>query len=179
MQFLIQKIFKIFNVLLVVLAVGLAILNAPQPALAEGVDPYVRRYLASQPVEISADNQGSTKAFSPEDITTGKMLFEASCLNCHAGGVTIPYPDVSLSLKDLKAATPPRDNIKDLVSYFRYPVSFDGSDTNYWCREIPESWLSQAQAEKLAAYIIRSAEAAPGWGKMRDPNELPPEFRGI
>ncbi|MEB3282967.1 MAG: photosystem II cytochrome PsbV2 [Lyngbya sp.] len=174
MRFIIQKL---FNLLLVFLLIGLGIFTLPNPVLAEGVDPYVRRYLASEPIEIPADNQGHTQQFSPEDITTGKGLFEASCLNCHAGGVTIPYPDVSLSLEDLKAATPPRDNIKNLVSYFRYPISFDGSDTNYWCRQIPETWLPQAQAEKLAAYIIRSAQVAPGWGQMRDPNELPPEFR--
>ncbi len=165
------------NFLLFLLLIGLGILTFNSPVLAEGVDPYVRRYLASQPIEISVDNQGHTQQFSPEDITTGKTLFEASCLNCHAGGVTIPYPDVSLSLADLKAATPPRDNIKNLISYFRYPLSFDGSDTNYWCRQVSETWIPQAQAEKLAAYIIRSAQAAPGWGKIRDPNELPPEFR--
>ncbi|MFY7806732.1 MAG: photosystem II cytochrome PsbV2 [Limnoraphis robusta] len=168
---------KFLNSLLIFLLIGLGMFTVHSPVLADGVDPYVRRYLASQPVEIPADNQGHTQQFSAEDLTTGKMLFEASCLNCHAGGVTIPYPDVSLSLKDLKAATPPRDNIKSLISYFRYPLSFDGSDTNYWCREISETWIPQPQAEKLAAYIIRSAEASPGWGKIRDPNELPPEFR--
>lgn len=176
MRFLIEKI---FNVLLIFLLVGLGVFAVPNPVRAEGVDPYVRRYLASEPIELAADSQGNTEQFSPEDINTGKMLFEESCLNCHAGGVTVPYPPVSLSLEDLKAATPARDNIKNLVSYFRYPLSFDGSDTNYWCCQISESWMSQAEAEKLAAYILRSAQAAPGWGKIRDSNELPPEFRGI
>ncbi|MDY7021514.1 MAG: photosystem II cytochrome PsbV2 [Cyanobacteriota bacterium] len=172
---------KFFNVLLIILLTGIGFFITPSysPVLAEGVDPYVRRYLASEPVDLPADNQGQTQQFTPEDLTTGKTLFEASCLNCHAGGVTIPYPAVSLSLEDLKAATPARDNIKELVNYFRYPISFDGSDTNYWCREIPETWLPQAEAEKLAAYIIRSGEVIPSWGKMRDANELPPEFRGI
>ena len=174
MQLIIQKI---FNFLVVFLGIGLGVFAVHSPVLADGVDPYVRRYLASQPVEIPADNQGHTQQFSPEDINTGKMLFEASCLNCHAGGVNIPYPPVSLSLEDLKAATPARDNIKNLVSYFRYPVSFDGSDTNYWCRQISENWMSQVQAENLAAYIIRSAQAAPGWGQTQEANELPPEFR--
>ncbi|TVU52018.1 MAG: photosystem II cytochrome PsbV2 [Arthrospira sp. PLM2.Bin9] len=135
------------------------------PVQAQNIDPYVLRYLTDEPVEIQSDRQGGTQTFSVEDLSAGKVLFTDSCLNCHAGGVTIPYPTVSLSLEDLKAATPPRDTIKDLVAYMRHPVSYDGSDTNYWCREIPENWLSDAEIDNLAAFILQSAIKAPGWAK--------------
>lgn len=154
----------IFNVLLVLLIASSGILTFCFPAQADAIDPFVRRYLANEPVELSVDSQGHTQSFSPEDLTEGKILFESSCLNCHAGGINLVYSDISLTLEDLQGATPPRDTINRLVEYFRYPLSYDGSDTNYWCREIPETWMPQPEAEKLAAYILRSAEVDPSWG---------------
>ncbi|MGF1494574.1 MAG: photosystem II cytochrome PsbV2 [Microcoleaceae cyanobacterium] len=160
----------IYHFLLATLLVCLGGLSWGSPAQAQTVDSYVRRYLASEPVEIQADPQGNSKIFTPEELTKGKELFEASCLNCHTGGLTLPYPQVSLSLEALQGATPSRDNIETLVTYFRHPLSYDGSDTNYWCREIPETWLDQAQVEQLAAYLVRSAEKAPNWGRTIEQN---------
>ncbi|NJK40080.1 MAG: photosystem II cytochrome PsbV2 [Oscillatoriales cyanobacterium RM1_1_9] len=140
------------------------------PVLAEGIDPSVRRYLASEPVEVKTNLQGKTQVFTPEELTSGKALFDQNCLNCHARGRTIPYPQVPLSLAALQGATPPRDNIENLVAYFRYPMSYDGSDSNYWCREVPESWMNQEQAEQMAAYLIRAAETYPKWGQDIETN---------
>ncbi len=154
----------VVNFLLVIFIASSGFLTVCFPAEADVVDSYVRRYLASEPVELSRNSQGETQSFSPADLTQGKVLFESSCLNCHTGGINLVYSDVSLTLEDLQGATPPRDTINSLVEYFRYPVSYDGSDTNYWCREIPETWIPQPEAEKLAAYILRSAEVDPSWG---------------
>lgn len=134
-------------------------------AQAANIDPYVVRYLrVTEPIALSIDEQGNTRLFSPQDLSTGKQLFATHCANCHVGGATLPNPLVSLSLKTLKGANPPRDNINNLVSFMRLPMSYDGSEENYWCRQVPESWLSQAQVESLAAFVLTAAQKAPGWG---------------
>lgn len=134
-------------------------------AQAEGIDGYVLRYLnAAEPVSLPLNSAGDRREFSPEDLTRGKHLFEENCKNCHVGGATLPNPLISLSLKDLKGATPPRDTIASLVAYQRLPMSYDGTEESYWCREVPETWLTTAQLEDLAAFILRAAEKAPGWG---------------
>lgn len=151
--------------LLTVLAASLILMVSCLPAQAAGVDGYVSRYLkATEPVPLEVDDQGNTRLFSPEDLSAGKRLFTQSCLNCHVGGVTLPDPTVSLSLSDLKGATPPRDHINALVAYFRQPMTYDGSEPTFWCREVPESWMSQEQVENLAAFVLRAAQKAPGWG---------------
>jgi photosystem II cytochrome c550 len=91
-------------------------------------------------------------------------LFAQNCINCHVGGTTLPNPIVSLSLASLQGATPPRDNINALVAYMREPFSYDGSEPIYWCRTVPESWMSQKTIENLAAFIVRAAQKAPAWG---------------
>jgi len=105
-----------------------------------------------------------TRPFSPQDLSVGKQLFETNCLNCHVGGATLPDPLVSLSLTKLKGANPPRNNINSLVTYFRQPMTYDGSEESYWCRQVPESWMAKEQVESLAAFILTAAQKAPGWG---------------
>ncbi|MBW4518211.1 MAG: photosystem II cytochrome PsbV2 [Scytolyngbya sp. HA4215-MV1] len=134
------------------------------PAYA-AVDNYVTRYLqVNEPIPLKISDQGDTRLFAPEELSTGKRLFEENCLNCHVGGATLPDPNISLALKKLQGATPARDNIKNLVAYFRQPMVYDGSEPSFWCRQISERWLSQDQVESLAAFILRAAEKAPGWG---------------
>jgi photosystem II cytochrome c550 len=155
---------KKLRIFLIFCLIGFNFLITNSPAYAASVDPVIRRYFGREPVEIKFDTQGTTHQFTPEEFNEGKELFDNSCINCHAGGLNIPYPAVSLSLEKLKAATPPRDSISHLIDYMRYPLSYDGSDTNYWCRQVSENWMPQPTAEKLAAYILRSAEVVPGWG---------------
>ncbi len=132
---------------------------------AAGIDGYVSQYLkANQPVSLALDPQGAIREFTPAELTQGKRLFEENCKNCHVGGATLPNPLVSLSLKDLQGAKPPRDNIASLVNFQRLPMTYDGSEESYWCREVPENWLTTAQLEQLAAFVLRAAEVAPGWG---------------
>lgn len=141
----------------------------PSPAVrAADLDPYVLRYLrVKEPVELSLNGQGALKQFSAEDLSGGKRLFEQNCINCHVGGATLPDPTVSLSLSDLKGATPPRDTIDSLVAYMREPMVYDGSEPTFWCREVPETWLKREEVEKLAAFVLRAAQTAPGWGTER------------
>ncbi|MCC3592870.1 photosystem II cytochrome PsbV2 [Microcoleus sp. PH2017_28_MFU_U_A] len=140
------------------------LLLAPQPVLAAG-DSYVTRYLkVSEPVALELDTEGHTRLFSAQDLSVGKVLFEQNCMNCHVGGATLPDPMISLSLADLQGATPPRSNINGLVSYLREPMTYDGSEETFWCRQVPESWMPQTEVENLAAFVIRAAQKAPGWG---------------
>ena len=150
--------------LVTVLATVLVTMLQPA-ALAASIDPYVVRYLhVTEPTALELNEQGETRQFSPQDLSRGKELFENNCLNCHVGGATLPDPLISLSLKKLKGANPPRNNINNLVAYFRQPMTYDGSEETYWCRTVPESWLSQEQVESLAAFILTAAQKAPGWG---------------
>lgn len=141
-----------------------AIALMPQGAIAGPIDPYVARFLdASEPVELPLD-AGTTQSFSALDLTAGKRLFEENCKNCHVGGSTLPNPTVSLSLAALQGATPPRDTISSLVAFLRDPTTYDGTEEALECRRVSEEWMSQAQVEKLSAFILRSAQKAPGWG---------------
>ncbi|WNZ24559.1 photosystem II cytochrome PsbV2 [Leptolyngbya sp. NK1-12] len=132
---------------------------------ANNVDPYVRRYLdVQEPVSLVMNAEGQTRVFSAADLSAGKRFFEDNCKNCHVGGATLPNPTVPLSLEALRGATPPRDMVLNLVTFLRQPMTYDGSEETYACRQVPESWLSQEDAENVSAFILRSAQKAPGWG---------------
>ncbi len=143
--------------------VGLVLYPAPVHAAP---DHYVTEFLkATGPVQISLNEQGETKQFTPEQLAEGKELFKDSCINCHVGGATLPNPAVSLSLKALDGATPPRSNLDGFVAYMREPMTYDGSDINFLCRQVTENWLPRAELEKLGAFVLRAAEVAPSWGR--------------
>lgn len=132
------------------------------------IDSYVTRYLqARETITLKKDSQGNIQEFSPTNLSAGKILFEQHCLNCHIGGATLPDPTVPLSLKALQEATPPRDNIGSLVTFLREPMTYDGTDFTYWCRQVPETWMSQTEIENLAAFVLRAAQKAPDWGNTR------------
>jgi photosystem II cytochrome c550 len=141
-----------------------------QSAAIAAVDPYLTQYMQvfpSKPAMMTMDHAGTTKEFSYDDMVVGKELFAQNCLSCHVGGTTLSSPDVSLALKDLQGATPPRDTVNDLVQYMRHPLAYDGSDENYSCREIAADWIGDEQVEKIAAFMLRAAETAKGWGTTR------------
>lgn len=134
-------------------------------APAYAADAYVTRYLrVTDPVPLALDDRGKTRLFAAEELAAGKQLFERNCLNCHVGGATLPDPTVSLSLADLQSAVPQRDTVNSLVTYLRQPMTHDGKEETFWCRQVPESWLSQTQIESLAGFVLRAAQTAPGWG---------------
>ncbi|BAY11768.1 photosystem II cytochrome PsbV2 [Calothrix sp. NIES-2098] len=158
-QFLTRYLFPILLIVLMVYH------SSTLPAQAANIDPYIGRYLhITESIALNVDEQGNTRLFSPLELSAGKQLFETNCINCHVGGVTLPDPQVSLSLTTLKSANPPRDRINALVSFMRQPMTYDGSQETYWCRQLTPSFLSQTQVESLAAFILTAAQKAPGWG---------------
>lgn len=160
--FLRRQLFSISCLLVAFLTLFSILMVNPANA---AVDTYVRRYLqATEPVSLDVDGKGQTAQFSAEDLSAGKQLFETHCLNCHVGGATLPDPTVSLSLKTLAGATPPRDTINGLVAFLREPMTYDGSDASFWCRQVPETWMPKQEIEQLSAFILRAAQKAPGWG---------------
>ena len=157
--------FQPIRCLVVLFMAGLVALLGHQPAQAAKIDTYVRRYLkAAEPVPVLLNHEGATRLFSAEAFTLGKRLFEDNCKNCHVGGSTLPNPAESLSLADLKGATPPRDNLESLVAFQRDPSVYDGSEPSYWCRQVTDNWMSTEELMQLDAFILRAAETAPGWG---------------
>jgi photosystem II cytochrome c550 len=145
-----------------------SIVIVPEQAQAVEVDAYVLRYLkASEPISLPLNQDGESRSFTANNLSSGKRLFEENCKSCHVGGATLPNPLVSLALKDLKGATPPRDTIGALVAFQREPMTYDGQDFGFGCREVSERWLTTEQLENLAAFVLRAAEVAPGWGIER------------
>ena len=155
----------VLRILAVVLCLSLSFIMAPGTAQAASGDRYIREFLkATDAVPVRRNDAGDSQVFSPEQLSQGKDLFKDSCINCHVGGNTLPNPAVSLSQAALQGATPSRDNLTNLIAYMRDPMSYDGSDYGYLCRQVTENWMSQPEIENLAAFILRAADVAPGWG---------------
>lgn len=158
------------GILAVGLAVGSWLLVGIQGEAIAAVDPYLTQFMQvfpSKPAMMTMDTAGTTKEFSYDAMAEGKELFAQTCLSCHVGGTTLSSPDVSLAIGDLKGATPPRDTVNALAAYMRHPLAYDGSDENFSCREVGQDWLNDDQVEKIAAFVLRAAETAKGWGTTR------------
>jgi photosystem II cytochrome c550 len=135
------------------LAIVLWIMWLPLPAIA-ALDPYVAQYLKvteTTPATLPLDASGARREFTYAELVQGKKQFEQTCLACHVGGATLANPAVSLSLANLQAAT-------------RHPLTYDGQDESFDCREISPNWLSDAELEAIAGFVLRAAQVAPGWG---------------
>jgi photosystem II cytochrome c550 len=98
-----------------------AIMSCSTTSLAIDLDETTRT--------IPLDSSGSTVILTPEQVKRGKRLFNASCGQCHVGGVTKTNPNLGLEPDALSLATPPRDNINALIDYLKNPTSYDGSES--------------------------------------------------
>lgn len=78
---------------------------------------------------LPLNSEGVTVVLTPEQVKRGKRLFNNSCAQCHAGGITKTNPNVGLDPEALSLATPPRDNIEALVDYMKNPTSYDGTES--------------------------------------------------
>ncbi|MBW4441625.1 MAG: cytochrome c-550 [Plectolyngbya sp. WJT66-NPBG17] len=76
---------------------------------------------------VVKDANGGTVTLSLKQVKEGKRLFQYACAQCHAGGVTKTDPNVGLDPEALSLATPPRDNVNELVEYMKVPMSYDGT----------------------------------------------------
>lgn len=80
----------------------------------------------TQQLTVPASADGTLVTFSEEEIRTGRKLFNNSCGECHAGGITKTNHNVGLDPETLALATPARDNVAALVDYMKDPTSYDG-----------------------------------------------------
>jgi len=78
---------------------------------------------------VTLDTKGNTVIITAEQAKRGKRLFNNACGTCHVGGVTKTNPNVGLDVESLSLATPPKDNVTNLVAYFKDPLSCDGTDS--------------------------------------------------
>ena len=78
---------------------------------------------------ISVDSGGKTTVLTAEQVKRGKRLFNASCGQCHVGGITKTNPNLGLDPEALSLATPARDNIAGLVDYMKNPTTYDGLES--------------------------------------------------
>lgn len=80
----------------------------------------------TEQLTVPGGPDGSTVTFTEQEIKAGRRLFNTSCGECHAGGITKTNQNVGLDLETLALATPARDNVDALVDYMKDPTSYDG-----------------------------------------------------
>ncbi len=78
---------------------------------------------------VPLDSSGTTVTLTPEQVKRGKRLFNASCGQCHVGGITKTNPNLGLEPDALSLATPARDNVNALIDYLKNPTSYDGLES--------------------------------------------------
>jgi photosystem II cytochrome c550 len=81
---------------------------------------------SSDQLTVPSGPDGSTVTFTEQEIKSGRKLFNTSCGECHAGGITKTNQNVGLDPETLALATPARDNLEALVDYIKDPTSYDG-----------------------------------------------------
>ncbi|BAZ07909.1 photosystem II cytochrome c-550 [Calothrix sp. NIES-3974] len=77
---------------------------------------------------VPLNEKGDTLTLSLKQVKEGKQLFQYACAQCHAGGVTKTNQNVGLDPETLALATPPRNNIENLVDYMKNPTTYDGEE---------------------------------------------------
>ena len=80
----------------------------------------------AETLTVPADASGTTVTFTESEIKAGRKVFNNSCGQCHAGGITKTNHNVGLDPETLALATPARDNVEALVDYMKDPTSYDG-----------------------------------------------------
>jgi photosystem II cytochrome c550 len=108
---------------------------------------------------VRLDTKGTQVTLTPEQVKRGKRLFNSSCGQCHAGGLTKTNPNVGLDPESLSFATPPRDSIESLVSYFKNPTTYDGLES---IAEIHPSIKSADIFPKMRSLTDEDLEAIAG-----------------
>ena len=96
---------------------------------ATNVTPVQALELDEDTRTVTLDAKGNNVVITPEQVKRGKRLFNNACATCHVGGLTKTNPNVGLDTESLSLATPPRDNITNLVGYMKDPMTYDGLDS--------------------------------------------------
>jgi photosystem II cytochrome c550 len=97
--------------------------------LGSNVNPANALELDEDTRTVPLDAKGNSVVMTPEQVKRGKRLFNNACGTCHVGGLTKTNPNVGLDTESLSLATPARDNITNLVAYFKDPYTYDGLDS--------------------------------------------------
>jgi len=97
--------------------------------LSTNVSPVNALELDEDTRTVPLDAKGNSVVMTPEQVKRGKRLFNNACGTCHVGGLTKTNPNVGLDTESLSLATPARDNITNLVGYFKDPYTYDGLDS--------------------------------------------------
>ena len=111
---------------------------------------------------VPSEASGTLVTFSEQDVKTGRKLFNNSCGECHAGGITKTNQNVGLDPETLALATPARNNVAALVDYLKDPTSYDGeysiSDLHPSLRSsdvfVKMRDLNEDDLRLMAAYIL-------------------------
>lgn len=157
-------------VLLVVAVAFFAFQLAASPVQAAEVKPELRT--------VKLNEQGEMVTLTLEQVALGKQLFNNTCAQCHAGGVTKTSPDVDLSTQSLAGAIPSRDHIAGLVDYMKNPTTYDGETEIYELHPSTRSAdifpemrnLTDAELEAIAGHVLSQPKvvgARWGAGKTR------------
>ena len=103
-----------------------ALLVLPMALLVCFATPAMAAQWSAEQLTVPATPDGTTVTFNEQEIKSGRKLFNNSCGECHAGGITKTNQNVGLDPETLALATPSRDNIEALVDYMKDPTSYDG-----------------------------------------------------
>jgi photosystem II cytochrome c550 len=88
--------------------------------------PALAAQWSTEQLTVPATPDGTLVTFSEQEIKAGRKVFNSSCGECHAGGITKTNQNVGLDPETLALATPSRDNVEALVDYMKDPTSYDG-----------------------------------------------------
>jgi photosystem II cytochrome c550 len=122
-------------------------------------------------VPVNAD--GASVTFSEQEVKAGRKIFNSSCGECHAGGITKTNHNVGLDPETLALATPARDNVDALVDYMKDPTSYDGeysiADVHPSIRSsdvfVKMRDLSDEDLRLMAGFILVAPKVqGPQWG---------------
>ena len=106
------------------LAAGLLVL--PLALLLGLAGPVQAAQWTADQLTVPANPDGTEVSFSEQEVKAGRKIFNSSCGECHAGGITKTNQNVGLDPETLALATPARDNVEALVDYMKDPTSYDG-----------------------------------------------------
>ena len=104
----------------------LGLLVVPMALMACFATPAMAAQWSTDQLTVPATPEGTTVTFTEQEIKGGRKLFNSSCGECHAGGITKTNQNVGLDPETLALATPSRDNVDALVDYIKAPTSYDG-----------------------------------------------------
>ncbi|MDJ0597920.1 MAG: photosystem II cytochrome c-550 [Crocosphaera sp.] len=111
---------------------------------------------------LPLNEAGDSTVLSVEEYSLGQRLFGYNCSQCHIGGITKTNPNVGLGEEALSLATPPRNNIENLVDYLKNPTTYDGEIEIYELHPSTRSAdiypemrnLSEDDLYAIAGYIL-------------------------